>query len=155
MRVGACETVGKDGCKQSTYVTGSISALGGLVAAIIAVCVYRRNSRLEQSRWASSFYEKFYEADRYKAVRELLDCGDNNQILQLVEKEEPEFTDYLNFFEHVAIFTKSRQLDKDDVEASFAYYLNCLSSLESVRTYIEDEKKGYEQLKEFLGNRTT
>jgi hypothetical protein len=137
------------------YITGSISALGGLVAAIIAVCVYRRNSRLEQSRWASSFYEKFYEADRYKTIREILDCGDDHQILQLVEKEEPEFTDYLNFFEHVAIFTKSRQLNTDDVEASFAYYLNCLSSVEAVRKYIEDEKKGYEQLKEFLRKRTS
>lgn len=82
-------------------------------------------------------------------------AGDDHQILQLVEKEEPEFTDYLNFFEHVAIFTKSKQLNKDDVEASFAYYLNCLSSVEAVRKYIEDEKKGYEQLKEFLRKRTT
>jgi hypothetical protein len=135
------------------YIAGSISALGALVAAIIAVCVYRRNSRLEQSRWASSFYEKFYEAERYKSIREVLDCGDNSRILQLVEKEEPEFTDYLNFFEHVAIFTKSKQLNKDDVEASFAYYLNCLYELETVRKYIEDEKKGYEQLKEFLRKR--
>ena len=137
------------------YVAGSIAALGTLVAAIIAVCVYRRNSRLEQSRWASSFYEKYYEADRYKVIREALDCGDNNQIRQLVEKEEAEFTDYLNFFEHVAIFTKSKQLNKDDVEASFAYYLNCLSELEAVHNYIEDETKGYEHLKEYLVSRRT
>ena len=78
------------------YVAGSIAALGTLVAAIIAVCVYRRNSRLEQSRWASSFYEKYYEADRYKVIREALDSDDNNQIRQLVEKEEAEFTDYLS-----------------------------------------------------------
>jgi hypothetical protein len=135
------------------YVAGSIAALGTLVAAIIAVCVYRRNSRLEQSRWASSFYEKFYESDKYKAIRDALDCGDKNQISKLVEKEEAEFTDYLNFFEHIAIFTKSKQLNRDDVEASFAYYLNCLSELEAVRNYIEDDTKGYEQLKEYLRTR--
>lgn len=135
------------------YLAGSIAALGTLVAAIIAVCVYRKNSRLEQSRWASSFYEKFYESDRYKIIRDALDCDDANKIGTLVEKEEAEFTDYLNFFEHVAIFAKSKQLNRDDVEASFAYYLNCLSNLDAVRTYIEDEKKGYEQLKEYLRTR--
>lgn len=135
------------------YLAGSIAALGTQVAAIIAVCVYRKNSRLEQSRWASSFYEKFYESDRYKIIRDALDCDDANKIGTLVEKEEAEFTDYLNFFEHVAIFAKSKQLNRDDVEASFAYYLNCLSNLDAVRNYIEDEKKGYEQLKEYLRTR--
>jgi hypothetical protein len=86
------------------YLAGSIAAVGTLVAAVIAVCVYRKNSRLEQSRWASSFYEKFYESEKYKTIRESLDGGDANEIGALVEKEEAEFTDYLNFFEHVAIF---------------------------------------------------
>lgn len=103
------------------YVAGSFAAIGTLVAAIIAVCVYHRNWRLEQSRWASSFYEKFYESEKYKAIREKLDRSDEASISSLVEAEEAEFTDYLNFFEHVAIFAKSKQLKKDDVEASFAY----------------------------------
>jgi hypothetical protein len=135
------------------YIAGSIAAIGTLVAAIIAVCVYRRNLRLEQSRWASSFYEKFYELDRYKTIQEKLDRSDETTINKLVEEEEAEFTDYLNFFEHVAIFVKSKQLKKNDVEASFAYYLNCLYKLESVRNYIEDEKNGFEQLKEYLRTR--
>jgi hypothetical protein len=136
------------------YIAGSIAAIGTLVAAIIAVCVYRRNWRLEQSRWASSFYEKFYESDKYKTIREKLDRSDEASINALVEDEEAEFTDYLNFFEHVAIFAKSKQLNKDDVEASFAYYLNCLYKLGAVRKYIEDDENGFEQLKEFLQNRS-
>ena len=35
-------------------------------AAIAAVIVYGRNSRLERSRWVSSLYEKFYERPELK-----------------------------------------------------------------------------------------
>jgi tryptophan-rich sensory protein len=37
-----------------------------ICAAIAAVIVYYQNRRLEQSRWASTFYEKFYEGDKYR-----------------------------------------------------------------------------------------
>ncbi len=126
---------------------------GASLAAILALYVYYRNRRLEQSRWASSFYDKFYESDHYKRIRDALDGGDQRQVLELVQKEESEFTDYLNFFEHVAIIVKSKQLNKDDVEASFGYYLDCLCKVEAVRRYIANEEKGYEQLDEYLERR--
>jgi len=95
---------------------------GASLAAILALYVYYRNRRLEQSRWASSFYDKFYESDHYKGIRDVLDGGDESEVLELVKNEEAEFTDYLNFFEHLAIIAKSKQLNKDDVEASFGYW---------------------------------
>lgn len=129
------------------YIIASIAVVG-------AAWTYYRNSRLEQSRWASTFYEKFYESDRYKKVRDLLDCPtDLDDVNKLVDNEEPEFTDYLNFFEHVAIFTRSKQLNHKDVEASFAYYLNCLEKLDKVRDYINNQEKGYEKLRRFLEDR--
>ena len=107
--------------------------LVAIIAALWALVVYRRNRRLEQSRWLSTFYEKFYENEKYKRVRELLDSQKSDDICAMVESECSDFTDYLNFFEHVAIFAGSKQLRTDDVEASFCYYLNCLKNNEKVR----------------------
>lgn len=119
-----------------------------------AAWTYYKNSRLEQSKWASTFYEKFYESDKYKYVRDVLDCEATSQeVAAIVDSEDAKFTDYLNFFEHVAIFTKSKQLHAEDVEDSFGYYLDCLANLEKVRKYINDEKKGYEKLREHLKDR--
>lgn len=78
--------------------------LVGIVAAIWALVVYRRNRRLEQAKWLSTFYDKFYESDKYKYVRDLLDSDGLEEIRVMVESEDSKFTDYLNFFEHVAIF---------------------------------------------------
>jgi hypothetical protein len=117
------------------------------------VIVYYQNRKLEQSRWASRFYEKFYETDRYTKIRLLLDSADTDAIQQLVAEEPVEFNDYLNFFEHIAIFAESEQLRPQDVEASFAYYLDCLHRQAVVKSYIDDESKGYEKLRAYLNNR--
>ena len=124
-----------------------------IIAAIWALVVYRRNRRLEQAKWLSSFYEKFYERDTYKRVRELLDSPESDEVHKMVENEDSAFTDYLNFFEHVAIFAESKQLLSDDVEASFCYYLNRLENDEEVLNYINDPDKGYEKLKAYLATR--
>lgn len=121
-----------------------------IIAAIWVLVVYRRNRRLEQSRWLSTFYDKFYETEKYKRVRELLDSQNSDDIREMVEHEDPDFTDYLNFFEHVAIFAGSKQLRTDDVEASFCYYLDCLKSHEKVRDYINNPEKGFEKLKAYF-----
>jgi hypothetical protein len=124
-----------------------------ICAAIAAVIVYYQNRRLEQARWASTFYEKFYEGKKYTDVRVLLDSSDASKIQKLVDEEPVEFNDYLNFFEHIAIFAESGQLTGGDVEASFAYYLNCLEKQPKVRSYIENEEKGYEKLNAYLKER--
>jgi hypothetical protein len=124
-----------------------------ICAAIAAVIVYYQNRKLEQARWASTFYEKFYEGHKYTNVRVLLDSSDLPGIERLVEEEPTEFNDYLNFFEHIAIFAESGQLTRDDVEASFAYYLNCLQNQPKVLAYIENEEKGYEKLRAYLKTR--
>lgn len=38
-------------------VIGSVAALGTLGAALFALFVYRKNSRLERVRWASTLFE--------------------------------------------------------------------------------------------------
>lgn len=124
-----------------------------IVVALAALVVYWRNHRLEQSRWLSGLYDKFYEGGEYKRVRDLLDSESHDVIGKMVDEEDAAFTDYLNFFEHVALFVGSRQLNRKDVEASFGYYLNCLSTNLRVCNYIDDEKKGYEKLRAYLVSR--
>jgi gamma-glutamylcyclotransferase (GGCT)/AIG2-like uncharacterized protein YtfP len=89
-----------------------------------------------------SLYEKFYQKDDFKPVREILDCDadDSPEIRRLISEEPPEFTDYLNFFEFVAVLGKSRQLKPDEIEDLFRYYLDCLEKNRKVRDYIATKR---------------
>ena len=113
--------------------------------------MYRRNSQRERARWAESLYSRFFERSELKAVRDLLDCDATDpQVEQFVKAESSNWTDYLNFIEFVAYLHKSRQLSDGDVKALFGYYLGCLRQHPSVITYIQNESKGYEYLREML-----
>ena len=75
----------KDLIETIYHIAGSIAALGTLITAIFALCVYRSNSRLERARWASTLYERFYEKNDLKDVRNALDClPDSDSISELV-----------------------------------------------------------------------
>jgi len=141
----------KDLIETLYYIAGSIAALGTLIAAFFALCVYRSNSRLERARWASTLYERFYEKNDLKDVRTVLDCPpDSDSINELVLREDPKFTDYLNFFEFIAFLERSRQLRDSEVEDLFGYYLACLRRHDRLRTYINDPSNGYEGLAKLL-----
>lgn len=128
-----------------TYAVGALAALSSLA-------VYRGNSRRERAKWLASLYEKFYEQASLKAVRNLLDSEkpDSAAVQKLVEEEDAEFTDYLNFFEFMGYLKKSGQLSRRDVTALFDYYLACLRKHDAVRKYIVNDSKGYGYLKESL-----
>ncbi len=143
--------VAKDVAETFYYILAAIAAIG-------AAWVYRRNSRLERARWASTLYEKFYEGERYKEIRELLDidCTKslNCRACELARESHPQnmkFSDYLNFFELVGCLEKSKQLKSQDIEDLFCYYLDCLEKHKLVRNYIDDE--GYEQINRLLERR--
>jgi hypothetical protein len=109
--------------------------------------VYRRNSALERAKWASSLYEKFYEATTLKQMRDRLDClNDLDIVNEIVIREEPAFTDYLNFFEFIAFLKTSKQLTDSEIEALFGYYLDCLTRHDRVKQYISNPDNGYEGL---------
>jgi hypothetical protein len=133
-----------------------ISAIAGTVAALFAIYwglyQYSRNWRLERARWLASLYEKFYEKENLKKIRQTLDREGNLQKLKdLVSDEPAEFTDYLNFFEFVAILANSKQLKPNEIEDGFGYYLNRLEDNSDVRDYIS--KSGYERLDKLLRDR--
>ena len=129
-----------------------ISYVLGIGAAVVAAKTYASNSRRERAKWAVQLYEKFYESDQYKTMREALDCDpDEELVLQHVRQEGTEFTDYLNFFELVTFLTESKQLSQSDVLKLFQYYLHCLKRHKTVMKYVNDKDKGFEQLSGFLG----
>ena len=133
-----------------TYGPG-IGALGTLVAAIYAVRTYRRSQRLEESRFLVQLYEKFFESVSYKAIREALDCGSEAPgVADLVTQESREFTDYLNFFEMVAVLIRQKQVSFTNVESLFDYYLGCLKKHRSVYAYIKEPSNGFEELSTLL-----
>src|ERR1700739_877717 len=120
--------------------------------AFVAVLTYYRNSTIERARWLSSLYSKFYEAPDLKRIRKSLDESLPNApaISDLVRNEDPDFTDYLNFFEFMAYLEVRHQLGRRDVEALFDYYLRVLSKHKEVREYVLEDRNGYGYLKKLL-----
>ncbi|HKE01814.1 MAG TPA: hypothetical protein VKE69_12435 [Planctomycetota bacterium] len=123
-------------------------AIGGILAAVL---VYRRNSEHARSRWISTIYERFYEIGERRRIREILDtAADSEDVRALVETEEADFTDYLAFLEHVCYLLDAHQVEGDDVEALFEYYLSCLRRHSVVRAYVRNPELGYERLRRRL-----
>lgn len=139
-----------------TGLAQAIAVVVGAVAACVALFTYRRNARLERARWISNLYAKFYEEEStLKDIRDQLDSAVPDAIVDGLVKSEPSaFTDYLNFFELMAYLEKSKQLEREDIEALFGYYLDCLSKHRTVVKYIQDKGKGYESLRDLLTRRT-
>lgn len=121
-------------------------------AAFVAVMTYYRNSTIERARWLATLYSKFYEAPDLKRIRMCLDESLPNSatITDLVRNEDPDFTDYLNFFEFMAYLEDRRQLSHRDVAALFDYYLRVLSKHKEVREYVLEDRNGYGYLKKLL-----
>ncbi len=123
-----------------------------IVGVIVAVFTYRANARRERAKWAVQLFEKFYESDQYKHVRDLLDSEDDKPADDLVKGQAAEFTDYLNFFELVAYMTAIGQIDSSDVLALFHYYLRSLKRHRSVMRYLNNPETGFERLSKLLNN---
>ena len=124
-----------------------VSALGVLGA----LWTYRANQLLERTKWASALYDRFYERPDLKGIRQALDCDANSaEVAELVARERADFTDYSNFFEHVAYLVKRRQISKADADAYFQYYFSCLKRHTAVRDYIGNRTHGYELFAEWF-----
>jgi hypothetical protein len=144
----------KDRVQIVYLIAATISALGAALAAVFAAFVFRRNSALERAKWASTLYEKFYEAATLKQMRDKLDCSnDLDSVNEIVIREEPAYTDYLNFFEFIAFLRTSQQLKDSEIEALFGYYLDCLNRHDRVKQYISNPENGYEGLANLLKSR--
>jgi hypothetical protein len=145
-----------------------LSGVGTIVLAALGLWArrnYRRQVNLEQMRWLQQLYDSFYNSDRYKEVRQLIDFDELAQTMELLRRGDsnphqlslPErarvdqFTDYLNFFEWLAFLQEEKQLTFGQLDTMFGYYLTRLLEIDKsrqLRTYIQE--KGYEQLHRLL-----
>src|SRR4030095_17134467 len=85
-------------------------------AAVCALFTYRNSLKLERAKWLKEPYEKFYEREGLKKVRDILDSQDIQAVFKLVNEEEPSFTDYLNFFdEFLGYLADTKQIKKNEI----------------------------------------
>ena len=108
------------------WVFSNAQAISSLMAAagvLGAVRIYYWKVSLDRANWLSNLYSKFYEAADLKRIRNILDesTSDAQKVQEMVDHEDPDFTDYLNFFEFMAYLEHRGQLSKSDVAALFDY----------------------------------
>ena len=119
--------------------------------AIIAIRTYWSNAQRERAKWTVQLWEKFYEGDRYKEMRDSLDSpAFSPELQELIEEKPSEFSDYLNFFELVLFLANSKQLSKSDVLGVFQYYLGCMKRSPPVMQFLNDRNNGFEHLRDFF-----
>lgn len=143
----------KDNIDSYSKIVGILTAIITLtivsISAFYAVRTYRKNATLEHAKWLFNLYEKFYEKEHLKEIRNKLDCDETTkEVENLVKKQPFEFTDYLNFFEFVAFLKRSEQITFEEIDDLFGYYLNCIARHKSIREYLTPN--GYELLDDLL-----
>jgi hypothetical protein len=136
-----------------------LKALGGVVALIglaVALVNYRRSVRTRRAEWLASLHEKFFESDRYKEVRRVLDYHSEPQYSELVtaiaaEGHHPladELYRYLNFFELLAGLRLLGQISDEEIIGLFDYDLRLIKQHEFVATVLRPQ--GFERLAALL-----
>ncbi|HEY4208162.1 MAG TPA: hypothetical protein VGM31_15160 [Puia sp.] len=130
-----------------------VAGVAALVAVIVAVVNYRAQTRLKQAEWLKSLFEKFFENSNYKEVRQWLEYGRLHQRLTVEdqasrEANEEKFTDFLNFFEFIAVLYVRRHLTVDQVNDVFDYYLKKIKSDPDCLNWID--QYSFEKLKVLL-----
>ena len=135
------------------WVIKLAAGTGALVAVIVAVVNYRAQTRLKQAEWLKSLFEKFFENTNYKEVRMRLEYGQLHGRLavedqQLREINEEKFTDFLNFFEFIAVLHARKHLTAEQVYDVFDYYLKKIKSDEDCQLWIN--QYSFEKLKALL-----
>jgi hypothetical protein len=129
--------------------------IGGLVVGIgvlVAVFNYRKLAKIRRAEWLKSLFEKFFENDLYKEVRGWIDYDEVTEKLEndFVSKRanEEKFTDFLNFFEFIGLLYDRKELELDEINALFDYYLRKIKSNGKCAEWID--KFGFEKLRHLL-----
>ena len=128
----------------------------GAFAAISGIGTYKFNARTKVAEFLLQLHQSFFLEKTYSSMRDSIDDASEagrEAIARIVEKESPEFTDFLNFFELVVYMHVRGTLSANDVEALLGYYLDAIAASPEVSTYVSNPKKGFEQLDGYLKKR--
>ncbi len=156
-----------DGTKGNTGVTWELAAnvataLGGAIAILgapFAYLTYLQSVRTRRAEWLSSLHESFFESERYRQIRRVLDYkpeSEYNQLVQAVANgtHSPlidEFYRYLNFFELLSSLRGLGEISDDEIIALFEYDLRMLKEHDFIISDLPDQ--GFERLSKLLGNK--
>ncbi|HEY2375220.1 MAG TPA: hypothetical protein VGH98_04540 [Gemmatimonadaceae bacterium] len=136
-----------------------LKALGGIVALLglaVGLVNYRRSVKTRRAEWLASLHEKFFESDRYKEVRRVLDYHSEPQYSDLANAiaagaHHPladELYRYLNFFELLAGLRLLGQISDEEIIGLFDYDLRLIKQHEFVATALRPQ--GFERLAALL-----
>lgn len=136
--------------EQWKTVTEIIANAAILIGGLWAVYRFSKSKKLERAKWLKDLYEKFYEKEELKQVRDKIDQRDHETVRAYVKNEPSEFTDYLNFFEFVGYLRETKQILDKEILGLFDYYLRNLKDEPLIRKYLGDKSHGYEKLRLML-----
>ena len=140
-------------------IAEAMKALGGLLAVLsfpFALWTYRNSVKTRRAEWLASLHEKFFESDRYKDIRRVLDYRSEPEYSNLVRAIADgthhlladELYRYLNFFEFLAGLRGLGQISDDEIIGLFDYDLRLLKQHELIMNALRPQ--GFERLADLL-----
>lgn len=125
-----------------------ITAIATIIIAIVAWIELSKNRKTKHAEFLTDLYERFYLNDTFKLVREKIDLEKGNPYTKakfVSDKRknkdfEQKFSDYLNFFQFIISLKKLSQLDDDEINMMFRYYLLKLKESEFILNYLIEYK---------------
>ena len=142
-----------------TILAEVLKALGGLIAVLsfpFALMTYARSVRTRRAEWLASLHEKFFESDRYREIRRVLDYRPEPEYADLIKAITSqshhaladELYRYLNFFEFLAGLRGLGQISDDEIIGLFDYDLRLLRQHELIMNALRPQ--GFERLADLL-----
>jgi hypothetical protein len=133
-------------------IATTIATLVGAIGVSFAVNSYSQSVRLKRAEWLQKLYQQFYELDRYRTVREILDYRPERELAEiyahLSDQSKDDLVDqlwkYLNFLEFVAGLVELKQIRMANLELLFEYPLQRIADDEQIMARLSQE--GYEHL---------
>lgn len=123
-----------------------------LIGGVVAILTYRRDVRHRQTDWLYQLFEKFYEKETYRRIRQAIDYQvepDYSELQRQIAGQggrdlEEQFSDYLNFFEFICNLERTGRMARRDLDNMFDYYLSTLAKRDFVVDYAK--RNGFEGL---------
>jgi gamma-glutamylcyclotransferase (GGCT)/AIG2-like uncharacterized protein YtfP len=135
------------------------SLIAAGVSAFLAARSYGQSVRLKRAEWLRGLHQQFYESDRYREMRRILDYESDRELSRiqknLEEGQQDAYVDqlfaYLNFFEFVAGLLTLKQVTFDDLMLLFEYHLHVIARNHTA--FAQVVEGGYEKLAGLLLDR--
>lgn len=135
--------------------------IAAVATGVFALFRYMRSERLRQTEQVRELYRMFFETDRYRRMRFVLDNPKSPEFEQLrVELAaggmpgvlEGELIDLMNFLEFVTGLTRRGLLARKDVDWMFSSFIRRIAETDFLHAYVQSEQ--YEELEPLCGRMT-